>query len=137
MLVLMYSHWDQNLCVVVFKFHPGTFSKKIFYHLKLFKMARFNKNKISWKLWCFLREIKCHFIKTLKLFLVQAWQQQKKILKTLLVVHCKYLRPNYDGTTGYHRTSSIIRCNVPLPLNIPIATITYSKIYSGMIVKCQ
>ena len=53
------------------------------------------------------------------------------------IAHCKYLRPNYDGITVYHRTSTIFRCNVPLQLNIPIATIRYTKIYSDMIVKCQ
>ena len=55
----------------------------------------------------------------------------------LLKLHCKYLRPNYDGITAYHRTSTIIHCNDPLQLNIPIATIRYTKNYSGMIVKCQ
>ena len=52
-------------------------------------------------------------------------------------VHCKYLRPNYDGITVYHHTFTIFRCNFPLQLNIPIATIRYTKIYSDMIVKCE
>ena len=52
-------------------------------------------------------------------------------------IHCKYLWPNYDGITVYHRTSTIFRCNVPLHLNIPIAKDRYPKIYCDMIVKCQ
>ena len=55
----------------------------------------------------------------------------------LISGHCKYIRLNYDGITVYHRTSTIFRCNVPLQLNIPIATVRYTKIYSDMIVKCQ
>ena len=58
-------------------------------------------------------------------------------LNTKYIVHCKYIRSNYDGITVYHRTSTIFRCNVPLHLNIPIAKIRYPKIYSDMIVKCQ
>ena len=27
------------------------------------------------------------------------------------VIHCKYLRPNYDGTTAYHRTTAMNGCN--------------------------
>ena len=58
-------------------------------------------------------------------------------LKICHLVHCKYIRSNYDGITVYHRTSTIFRSNVPLHLNIPIAKIGYPKIYSDMIVKCQ
>ena len=49
----------------------------------------------------------------------------------------KYTANNTELRWNYRRTSTIIRCNDPLQLDIPIATIRYTKSYSGMIVKYQ
>ena len=54
---------------------------------------------------------------------------------TKMLLHCKYLRRKYDQIAAIGRTSTVIRCNVPLQLNIPIETIRYPKISSKLIVK--
>ena len=57
------------------------------------------------------------------------------LIPTLWNIHCKYIRWEYDQITAIHSTTTIFHCNVPLQLNIPIATITYPKNSSKLMVE--
>ena len=40
-----------------------------------------------------------------------------------LHIHCKYIRPNYDGITAYHRTTTTIHWFQPLVVGCQIGVI--------------
>ena len=41
----------------------------------------------------------------------------------LMDLHCKYIRPNYDGITAYHRTTTTIHWFQPLVVGCQIGFI--------------
>ena len=52
-------------------------------------------------------------------------------------LHCKYIRPHYDGTLAIHRSSTTIPCRFQLQCSIWKVLIWNSKISSKVIVGSQ